>query len=115
MRIKCFSVRLKSLVRISDKACIAEAYDGSKDIMPISQIYGYDSDVRKSDAFWISEWILSKKSIQYSHKKQAWFDKDKKIMLATYSVEKHKPEKIKCVENNLIDKLKTEDYGSSEN
>lgn len=99
---------MKSLVRISDKACIAEAYDGSKDIMPISQIYGYDSDVRKSDAFWISEWILSKKSIQYSHKKQAWFDKDKRIMLATYSVEKHKPEKIEPKESNEISSLKSE-------
>lgn len=92
---------------MSDKACLAESYDGSKDIIPISQIYGLDSDVSKSDAYWISEWILSNKSLQYSHKKQAWFDKDKRLMLPTYSVERHKPEKIKCVENNLINKLKT--------
>lgn len=74
MRTLCYSVRLESLVRISDKAFKATAFDGSSDIIPASQVFGRDYEVMKSDAWWISAWILGKKSIQYSGKKQAWFD-----------------------------------------
>ena len=71
MRTLCYSVRLESLVRISDKAFKATAFDGSQDIIPASQVFGRDYEVMKSDAYWISAWILEKKSIQYSGKKQA--------------------------------------------
>ena len=105
MKTKCYSVRLESLVSISDKACLAKAFDGSSDIIPKSQIFGRDYDVEKSDAYWIAAWILEKKNLQYSHKKAAWFSEDGQ-MLPTYTVEHHKPTKLQPKENNTIKRLK---------
>jgi len=105
MRTLCYSVRLESLTRISDKAYKAVAFDGSSDVIPASQVFGQDWDVQKSDAYWISAWILSKKSIQYSAKKQAWFDESGK-MLPTYTIERHTPDKVEAKESNEIDDLK---------
>ena len=106
MRVKCYSVRLESLVRISDKAYKATCFDGSSDIIPSSQVYGQDLDVTKSEAWWISAWILEKKSLQYSSKKSAVFDSETMKMLPTIIVEKHKPEKKLPVEWNGIEELK---------
>lgn len=108
MRVKCLSVRLEGLVKISDKAYSAKAFDGSKAIIPASQIFGQDFDISKSDAYWISEWILRQNSIQYSHKKEAWFDSETKRIIPTYTVEKYKPTKINPVESNEISILKSE-------
>ena len=105
MKTLCYSVRLESMVRISDKAYRATAFDGSSDIIPASQVFGQDWDVQKSDAYWISAWILEKKSIQYSAKKQAWFDESGK-MLPTYTIERHTPEKVEAKQSNEIDDLK---------
>lgn len=85
MKTLCYSVRLESLVRISDKAFKATAFDGSSDIIPASQVFGRDYEVMKSDAYWISAWILEKKSIQYSGKKQAWFDENGHMMLKKHN------------------------------
>lgn len=105
MRTLCYSVRLESLVRISDKAFRATAFDGSSDLIPASQVFGRDYEVMKSDAWWISAWILEKKSIQYSGKKQAWFDENGHMM-PTYSIERHTPEKLTPKESNIIEELK---------
>ena len=105
MKTLCYSVRLESLTRISDKAYKATAFDGSSDIIPASQVFGQDWDVQKSDAYWISAWILEKKSIQYSAKKQAWFDESGK-MLPTYTIERHTPDKVEAKQSNEIDDLK---------
>ena len=105
MKTLCYSVRLESLVRISDRAFKATAFDGSSDIIPASQVFGIDYDVAKSDAYWISAWILEKKSLQYSKKKQAWFDENGN-QLPTYTVEKHIPEKKTSVKSNIINELK---------
>lgn len=105
MRNLFYSVRLESLTRISDKAYKAVAFDGSSDVIPASQVFGQDWDVQKSDAYWISAWILSKKSIQYSAKKQAWFDESGK-MLPTYTIERHTPDKVEAKESNEISDLK---------
>lgn len=94
MKTKCYSVRLQSLVSISDKAYKATAFDGSCDVIPASQVFGQDYDVQKSDAYWIAAWILDKKSLQYSNKKEAWFDSESGRMLPTYTVEKHKPARV---------------------
>ena len=104
MRTLCYSVRLESLVCISDKAFRATAFDGSSDIIPASQVFGMDYDVQKSDAYWISAWILGKKSIQYSTKKQAWFDENGH-QLPTYTIERHTPEKLEPKESNTINTL----------
>lgn len=105
MNTLCISVRLESLVRISDKAFKATAFDGTTDIIPASQVFGRDYEVQKSDAYWISAWILEKKSIQYSPKKQAWFDENRH-RLPTYTIERHTPEKKEAKENNEIKELK---------
>jgi hypothetical protein len=105
MRTLCYSVRLESLVKISRRAFRATAFDGSSDIIPVSQVFGMDYDVQKSDAYWISAWILEKKSIQYSGKKQAWFDENGH-QLPTYTIERHTPEKKEEKESNVINDLK---------
>lgn len=105
MKTLCYSVRLESLVRISDKAFRATAFDGSSDIIPASQVFGMDYEVQKCDAWWISAWILEKKDIQYSGKKQAWFDENGR-QLPTYTIERHTPEKLTPKESNIIEELK---------
>lgn len=104
MKTKCYSIRLKSLVSISDRAYKATAFDGSTAIIPKSQVFGMDSDVQRSDAYWISAWILEKKEIQYSNKKEAYFDENGE-MVPTYIIEKHKPEKINPLKDNKHDSL----------
>lgn len=104
MRTKCLSVRLQSLVSISDKAYKATDFNGNSDIIPKSQVFGRDWDVIKSEAYWIAEWILKKKNIT-SGKKEAWFN-EKGDMLPTITVTKHKPTKIKVTETKTIKRLK---------
>lgn len=106
MKVKCYSVRLKSLTDISDKCYEAVAFDGSRDFIPKSQVFGNDYDAIKSDAYWISSWILEKKKLQYSTKKEAIFDSETGDMLPTITIVKHIPKKILSVENNTIDRLK---------
>jgi hypothetical protein len=105
MATKCYSVRLESLVRISPKAYKARAFDGSTDIIPASQVFGADADVSRSDAWWISAWILERKSLQYSSKKEAWFTDDGR-MVPSYKVERHVPERMSPVAGNEIGELK---------
>ncbi len=107
MKTKCYSVRLESLVSISDKAYKARAFDGSEAIIPKSQVFGTDYDVQKSEAYWIASWLLEKEDVhlQCSFKKEAWFDKDSGEMLPTYHVEHHKPQKLEPVKSNLHDEL----------
>ena len=68
-------------------------------------MFGRDYEVMKSDAYWISAWILEKKSIQYSGKKQAWFYENGHMM-PTYTIERHTPEKKEAKESNVINDLK---------
>lgn len=109
MKVKCYSVRLESLISISSKAFKATAFDGSSCIIPKSQVFAPDYEVGKSEAYWISAWILEQKTIQYSCKKVAWFDKDTKRMLPSYTIEKHVPYKINPVSSNEIESLRTSD------
>lgn len=104
MKTLCYSVRLESFVRISDKCFRAKGFDGSEDLIPASQYFGPDFEVQKSDAYWISAWILERKSIQYSEKKSAYFDGFGN-RLPSIEVHKHTPEH-KDVIDNLIDSLK---------
>lgn len=106
MKVLCYSVRLKSLTSISEKAYKAVSFDGSEAILPKSQVLAQDYDVQKSEAYWISKWILEQKDLQYSAKKEAWIDKETGKILPTYTVEHHTPEKIDPLENNSIPRLK---------
>lgn len=102
--IKCYSVRLKSLEPITDKAFKAVAFDGSEAILPASQVMGPDFGVDKSDAYWISAWILGKKELQYSSKKVAWFNESGK-MVPNYVVMTHKPERVEPINVDTIKEL----------
>lgn len=93
MKTKCYSVRLESMISISPKCWKATAFDGSEALIPDSQYFGQDYNVTKSEAHWISTWILEKKDLQYSGKKEAWFYNDTKKMAPTYHIEKHVPAK----------------------
>ena len=90
---KCYSVRLESLVSISDKCYLATAFDGSEDLIPKSQVFGTDYGVSKSGAYWISAWILGKKNIQYSMKKWTNFSKAGKD-IGQVEFKHHVPKKI---------------------
>ncbi len=104
---KCYSVRLESFRRISEKCYKAVAFDGSEALIPASQFFGEDHEVQKGNAYWISAWILEKKDLQYSSKKVAYFDYDKnKLNKPTYSITKHIPEHVDSVLNNEIEELK---------
>lgn len=105
MRIKYFSVRLKDLVSISEKAYKATAFDGSTAIIPKSQVVKADCGVHKSDAYWIQAWFLQKTNLQYSSKKCAYFDEDGN-MLPSYTIKTHVPEKVTPRDNNIIDELR---------
>ena len=106
MRTLCYSVRLSSLTKISEKCFKATAFDGSEALIPKSQVFGQDYSVQKSEAYWISEWILKQKDLQYSGKKEAWFDSVTRKMMPTYKIEKHNPERVEPVQNNTIQELK---------
>jgi len=93
MKIKCYSVRLQSLTSVSEKCYKATGWDGSEDLIPKSQVFGNDWEVTKSEAYWISAWILEKKNIQFSTKKTAYFNESGK-RLADITIEKHIPAKI---------------------
>lgn len=105
MKTKVLSVRLQSLVSVSDKAYKATAFDGSTAILPKSQVFGQDFEVQKSDAYWVAEWILKQKELQYSDKKVAWYNQDTGRLEPniTVIVEKHVPEKI---ENKEVEPIK---------
>jgi hypothetical protein len=96
-KVKCYSVRLESLRSISEKCYKATSFDGSEDLIPKSQVFGRDYDVQKSDAYFISAWILEQKNIQYSTKKERWFNGDTGDMLPTFTIEKHIPKKMKAI------------------
>ena len=100
----CVSVRLESLISISDKAFKARSFNGSEDILPKSCIFGRDLEAMKSEAYWIASWILPTKNIQYSNKKKCWID-EKGNKLPIYQVEHHTPEKVITKGNNHIKEL----------
>ena len=106
MKSLCYSVRLSSLTVISEKCYLATAFDGSEALIPKSQVFGQDYSVQKSEAYWISEWILKQKDLQYSGKKQATFDSITRKEVPTYIIEKHEPTIIDPLENNTIATLK---------
>lgn len=108
MRVKCYSVRFRSFYQITPKAYKAESFNGRSCIIPASQVYDRDYEVFKSEAWWISAWILSRSCLQFSTKKEAWFDSETRDKLPRYIVEKHNPAFVEPVENNDIDALRSD-------
>jgi hypothetical protein len=94
MKTKCYSVRVESMRRISDKCYSARSFDGREALIPASQVYGPDLEVSKSEAWWITAWILEKKDLQYSTKKEAFFYTDTGKRAPEVTIEVHLPEPI---------------------
>lgn len=90
---KCFSVRLESFTSISPICYKAVAFDGSEALIPASQYYGRDYDVQKSEAHWISAWVLKKEKLHYSKKKWTNFSKDGRN-IGQIEFTHHKPRKL---------------------
>jgi len=88
---------------ISPKCYKAVAFDGSEALIPKSQVMGRDWSVSKSEAWWISEWILGKVNLQHSNKKAAWFEDGR--MLPTYEKKIHRPERKEPVISKPKQKL----------
>jgi len=105
MTTLCYSVRLESLVIISDKCYKARGFDGSEDLIPSRFVYGQDYEVQKCNAYWIAAWILEKKHLQYSTKKAARFT-DEGVRLPNITIEHHTPDVVVAVESNEIQELK---------
>jgi hypothetical protein len=96
MKTKCYSVRLESMRRISDKCYSARGFDGSEALIPASQVYGQDFEVSKSEAWWITAWILERKDLQYSTKKEAHFYTDTGQRAPDVTIEVHVPVAIEA-------------------
>lgn len=94
MKVKCYSVRLEEFTQVSPKCYKAVDFNGNSDLIPSSQFFGDDYEVKKSDAYYISAWILEKNNIQYSKNKERWFDKDTGKMLPQIKIKKNIPKKI---------------------
>jgi hypothetical protein len=103
MKTLYYSVRLESLINISDKCYKAYDFNGNSDLIPKSQVLGQDYEVTKCEAYWISAWILERKTnITWSGKKLRYFDNTTGREIPDVIIEKHVPEKInKNVEENL--------------
>ncbi len=99
-KTKVYSVRLQSLRSISDKAFKATAFDGSTAIIPKSQVFGLDYEVQKSEAYWIASWILEQKDLQYSCKKEGWYNPRTGLVEPSihFEVEHHIPAKLAPIE-----------------
>jgi len=110
-KVKCYSVRLESLISVSEKCYKATSFDGSTALIPKSQVFGQDSDVQKSEAFWISEWILKQKELQYSEKKASFFDKERADFIPETGVkiDRHIPEVKDPVEVEVVAELVKEE------
>lgn len=96
MKTRVISVKLKSLESISEKAYKATAFDGSTAIIPKSQVFADDFEVWKSEAYWIAEWILKQKELQYSDKKSGWYNPATRKIEPDYHchIETHVPKPI---------------------
>ena len=101
-KIKVISVRLKSFEPISDKCFKAIDFNGNEELIPASQFYGSDNEITKSEAVWLSEWILKQKNITFSDKKSAWIIDGK---LKKVSISVHVPKKIEPQSPNIDDSL----------
>lgn len=99
---KCYSVAFKEMRDISPKAVVIKCHDGTSDVFPKSTIFGYDNE--RDNAVWIAAWILDKKSITFSRKKERMFGDDGKEQ-DSVEVYHHIPKKKEPIHNNIIKEL----------
>lgn len=63
----CLSVRLESIVSISEKAYKARSFDGSEDILPKSCVFGQDYEIAKNLGMEAEEIIRLKQQLGIAH------------------------------------------------
>jgi hypothetical protein len=97
MRNKCYLVKLKELVSISEKAYKAIAYDGSEAILPKSQVI---KPADEEDSWWITCWIMDQKNLQHSKKNMAWIDTKTMQVQPVVTVVTHVPKSINPIDND---------------
>ena len=115
MKVKCYSVKIKELKDISEKAFKITCFDGSSDIFPKSAVYDIDDSRAAGNSIWIAAWILEKRNIQYSTKKVGYFNTEtREIEHATRTIiKKHIPEKIEVKEASIDnDLIRTTDWSN---
>ena len=106
-KIKCISVRVKSMIEHSPKSFKITDFNGNTEFIPKSAVYGIDDSVTKVEAYWIAEWILKQKSLTHGQK-ESWFDREVKSGVTEFegtTIERHIPDVIEC-EDKEIDSLK---------
>ena len=106
-KVKCYSVRLKSLRSISSKAYMAQDFAGNEAILPKSAVFNQDQEVSSSEAFWLAAWILEVKNLQYSTKKAGWYNPTTFQIEPHFEtvVEKHVPEKSEALPSQPLNNL----------
>lgn len=67
--VRCYLVKVKELISISDKAYKAVGHDGSTAILPKSQVI---MPGNCENEWWVSCWIMDEKELQHSKKIIAW-------------------------------------------
>lgn len=104
MRTKCYSVHIKSICDISDKAVKIEDFNGNSAIIPVSQIFD-EKDTGKSIIVWVAAWILEKKGLTYSRKNVAVYNDYTQKIEPYIIVEKIRPEKVEYTKSIPDDSL----------
>lgn len=101
----CYRVLVKRCKRISQKAILLVAYDGSTLVIPIWCLLAVD--VRTENGFWVAAWILDKHpEFQHSDKYKADVDPKTKAVKRLTVIKYHVPKRINPVEDNGIDELR---------
>lgn len=101
--VRCYLVRLKELVSISDKAFKAVAHDGTTAILPKSQVIM--PSLQHENGYWISCWIMDQKELQHSKKTVAWVNPGTFKVKYEVITEHHVPVTIAPTNNNPDESL----------
>lgn len=97
-KIKCYSVRLRKVVNLSEKSFRVEDFDGGSDVLPKSQFFGKDDGAAGNDSYWVAAWLLPDKNLTYSTAREREFDRNQSSEKPRYNVITHIPAEIKVFE-----------------
>lgn len=106
MRSKCYLVKLQEFRRISDKCFVAKDFCGNEELIPASQCYGMSIQYDKGIGVYLTDWILSHKSLTYSMKDVVWIDErdaDCDGFVQVEKIIKHSPERLSPVKGAKAD------------
>ena len=93
-QVKCYLVKFKDLISISEKAFKAVAYDGSECILPKSQVVRPGSN---DNDWYVSCWIMDQKEIQHSKQKVFMVNSETMQIRPFVVIETHVPEQISVI------------------